>query len=116
MLEQILERQLDAPLARVLADSDDHPDVEELYRRCAAVDKNISISTVGLVPQIKRFAAEGGLVMNDIANVTLNLAQPLFVDDYGNNRETGSFVLIDEATNHTVAAGMIVRSQAEGQR
>ena len=33
-------------IARVLADSDDHPDVEELYRRCAGVDKNISISTV----------------------------------------------------------------------
>jgi Fur family ferric uptake transcriptional regulator len=33
-------------IARVLADSDDHPDVEELYRRCSGVDKNISISTV----------------------------------------------------------------------
>jgi len=33
-------------IARVLADSADHPDVEELYRRCAAVDKNISLSTV----------------------------------------------------------------------
>ena len=33
-------------IARVLADSADHPDVEELYRRCAGVDKNISISTV----------------------------------------------------------------------
>jgi Fur family ferric uptake transcriptional regulator len=33
-------------IARVLADSADHPDVEELYRRCADVDKNISISTV----------------------------------------------------------------------
>src|SRR3982751_5179648 len=33
-------------IARVLADSADHPDVEELYRRCATVDKNISISTV----------------------------------------------------------------------
>ena len=33
-------------IARVLADSDDHPDVEELYRRCAQVDRNISISTV----------------------------------------------------------------------
>ena len=33
-------------IARVLADSADHPDVEELYRRCAEVDKNISISTV----------------------------------------------------------------------
>ena len=33
-------------IARVLAESADHPDVEELYRRCADVDKNISISTV----------------------------------------------------------------------
>ena len=33
-------------IARVLAQSDDHPDVEELYRRCHEIDKNISISTV----------------------------------------------------------------------
>jgi Fur family ferric uptake transcriptional regulator len=33
-------------IARVLADADDHPDVEELYRRCVKVDPNISISTV----------------------------------------------------------------------
>src|SRR5713226_9886801 len=33
-------------IARVLASADDHPDVEELYRRCAAVDDRISISTV----------------------------------------------------------------------
>jgi Fur family ferric uptake transcriptional regulator len=33
-------------IARILASSDDHPDVEELYRRCAAVDNRISISTV----------------------------------------------------------------------
>ncbi len=33
-------------IARVLADSGDHPDVEELYRRCAGIDEHISISTV----------------------------------------------------------------------
>src|SRR5262245_52138819 len=33
-------------IARVLAESDDHPDVEELFRRCAKVDEHISISTV----------------------------------------------------------------------
>jgi Fur family ferric uptake transcriptional regulator len=33
-------------IARVLGGADDHPDVEELYRRCAEIDKNISISTV----------------------------------------------------------------------
>jgi len=33
-------------IARVLAESDDHPDVEELYHRCAKIDEHISISTV----------------------------------------------------------------------
>jgi sulfate adenylyltransferase subunit 1 len=47
------------------------------------------------------------LAMNDIARVTLSLAQPLFADAYDVNRETGSFILIDEASNHTVAVGMI---------
>jgi sulfate adenylyltransferase subunit 1 len=45
--------------------------------------------------------------MNDIAQVTLTLAQPLFVDSYELNRATGSFILIDETANQTVAAGMI---------
>jgi len=45
--------------------------------------------------------------MNDIAHVALALAQPLFVDSYELNRATGSFILIDEASNQTVAAGMI---------
>jgi len=47
------------------------------------------------------------LAMNDIAHVTLNLAQPIFADTYETNRTTGAFILIDEATNQTVAAGMI---------
>jgi sulfate adenylyltransferase subunit 1 len=47
------------------------------------------------------------LAMNDIAHVTLSLAQPVFIDPYDSIRATGSFILIDEATNQTVAAGMI---------
>jgi sulfate adenylyltransferase subunit 1 len=47
------------------------------------------------------------LAMNDIAHVSLNLAQPIFADTYETNRTTGAFILIDEATNQTVAAGMI---------
>ncbi len=46
--------------------------------------------------------------MNDIARVTLRTTQPLFYDSYGRNRITGSLILIDEATNNTVAAGMII--------
>ena len=56
---------------------------------------------------LERQAAPAGLAMNDIAHVSLSLAQPLFVDSYELNRATGSFILIDEATNQTLAAGMI---------
>ena len=53
-----------------------------------------------------REASELGL--NDIGRVTLRLSTPLAFDTYTRNRSTGSFILIDEATNDTVAAGMIV--------
>ncbi len=53
---------------------------------------------------------EGGeqLVMNDIARVKLRTAQPLIFDSYRKNRITGSLILVDEGTNETVAAGMII--------
>ena len=46
--------------------------------------------------------------LNEIGRVELRTSAPLFYDSYRNNRITGSFVLIDEQTNETVAAGMIV--------
>jgi len=45
--------------------------------------------------------------MNDIAHVKMKLQQPLVFDQYKRNRASGSFIVIDEATNNTVAAGMI---------
>ena len=48
------------------------------------------------------------LAMNDIARLTLKLAQPVFADSYTESRATGAFILIDESTNNTVGAGMIV--------
>jgi sulfate adenylyltransferase subunit 1 (EFTu-like GTPase family) len=47
------------------------------------------------------------LRLNEIGTVRLRLSSPLVVDDYRRNRTTGSFILIDEATNATVGAGMI---------
>jgi bifunctional enzyme CysN/CysC len=47
------------------------------------------------------------LGLNDIGRVRLRTTQPLFVDDYLRNRATGRFILIDEATNATVGAGML---------
>jgi bifunctional enzyme CysN/CysC len=52
-----------------------------------------------------------GLGLNDIGRVRLRTTQPLFVDDYARNRVTGRFILIDEATNVTVGAGMLTPAQ-----
>jgi len=46
--------------------------------------------------------------MNDIAHVAMKVQRPLVFDQYQRNRASGSFIVIDEATNNTVAAGMIV--------
>jgi sulfate adenylyltransferase subunit 1 len=54
----------------------------------------------------QRHAAEG-LKLNDIATVQLTVQQPLTADAYADNRATGAFILIDEVTHQTVAAGMI---------
>ena len=48
------------------------------------------------------------LELNEIGRVRLRRSAPLVVDPYSRNRTTGSFILIDEATNDTVAAGMVV--------
>jgi sulfate adenylyltransferase subunit 1 (EFTu-like GTPase family) len=48
------------------------------------------------------------LKLNEIGRVSLRTQAPFFFDEYRRNRATGSFVLIDEATNNTVAAGMII--------
>ncbi|HEU4651891.1 MAG TPA: GTP-binding protein [Croceibacterium sp.] len=52
-------------------------------------------------------AAQGVLDFNDLGSARIAAARPLVVDAYGANRAGGSFILIDEASHHTVAAGMI---------
>ena len=52
--------------------------------------------------------ATGRLRMNDIGRVSFKLAQPLCADPYASNRTTGAFIVIDEASNNTVGAGMIL--------
>ncbi len=48
------------------------------------------------------------IAMNDVARISIRTTQPLFYDPYKRNRSTGSVILIDEFTNDTVAAGMIL--------
>ena len=52
------------------------------------------------------------LELNDLAHVRLRLAAPLLVDPYDVNRTTGAFILVDEATNETVGAGMVLKATA----
>jgi len=59
------------------------------------------IATLDPVPAPERLA------LNDIGAVRFRLAEPLVVDAYVRNRTTGSFIVVDEATNETVGAGMI---------
>lgn len=46
--------------------------------------------------------------MNDVARISIRTTKPLLFDKYSRNRSTGSLILIDEATNETVGAGMII--------
>jgi len=73
----------------------------DVRARIEGIDYLWNVSTQSRDP------APPALAMNDIGRVTFTLAQPVFADRYAENRATGSFIVIDEATNDTVAAGMI---------
>ena len=105
-------------LKQVVADvcwmSDEPLDVRRKYwikhgtRQTAAkvtkVDSILDINTQQR--KVVENAAEG-LKLNDIARINLNVQQPLAADAYSDIRATGAFILIDEVTHQTVAAGMI---------
>ena len=69
--------------------------------RIRTVTSRRDVQTLGECP------AEGAVAANDIVRVQLALQAPLYVDRYEAVRATGAFILIDEATNRTVAAGMV---------
>lgn len=56
---------------------------------------------------LHRDLSPGALRLNSIGRIRLRTTQPLMADAYQRNRQTGSFILVDETTNHTVAAGVI---------
>ncbi|HEY6159953.1 MAG TPA: sulfate adenylyltransferase subunit CysN [Bacteroidia bacterium] len=72
--------------------------------RCVVkeIQYKVNISTIEKVEDDKNVG------LNEIAKITLRTTAPLFIDPYKRNRITGSLILIDEATNVTVGAGMIV--------
>lgn len=57
---------------------------------------------------LHRHEEDKNISMNDIARIRIRTTKPLFYDRYERNRETGCIILIDEGTNETVGAGMIL--------
>ena len=66
----------------------------------------VEMATMARVP------APDGLALNEIGHVHLRLSEPIVADPYVDNRVTGAIILIDEATNETIAAGMISSVEA----
>ena len=107
-----------ALLKNVVADvcwlSEEPLDVRRKYwlkhttRQVAArVTKIESLLDVNTQEKREATGEHGGLKLNDIARLHITVQQPLAADDYAHIRSTGSFILIDEVTHQTVAAGMI---------
>jgi bifunctional enzyme CysN/CysC len=71
----------------------------------AIVDELVSVTDIHTLEDVP---GPERLALNEIGVVRLRLSEPLAVDPYADNRETGAFILIDEATNDTVAAGTIL--------
>ncbi|HEU5125199.1 MAG TPA: GTP-binding protein [Verrucomicrobiae bacterium] len=67
-----------------------------------SLESKINVSTFDTEPQPRE------LVVNDIGIIRLKAAKPLIFDGYNTNRLTGSFILIEQGTNATVAAGMLL--------
>jgi sulfate adenylyltransferase large subunit len=128
-----LEDDLDVPRGEMLADPDDPPvsartteatvcwmserpvhagarlAIKHTTRWGRAVlDEIVSRLDVDTLEQVPADTLE----LNDIGRVRLRLSTPLMVDPYTENRTTGAFVLVGEATNDTVAAGMVVSADS----
>ena len=58
--------------------------------------------------ELNRIEGQTSIQKNDIARIKIKTTTPLFFDSYRKNRNTGSFILIDESNNNTVGAGMII--------
>jgi sulfate adenylyltransferase large subunit len=71
----------------------------------ARVDEIVSVVDIHTLEDRAR---PGKMELNDLGVVRFRLAEPIVVDPYARNRATGAFILIDDATNETVGAGMVV--------
>jgi bifunctional enzyme CysN/CysC len=79
--------------------------IKHTTRSARAIVKNLSYRLD--VNSLHRDESASSLRLNEIGRIQMRTTLPLMCDEYGRNRTTGGFILVDEATNRTVAAGMI---------
>ena len=81
------------------------------------VIKHTTNECVGIVKELKykidinslhRIEGIQEVAMNEIARISIRTSKPIFYDAYKKNRKTGSIIIIDEQTNETIGAGMII--------
>ncbi len=72
--------------------------------RCIVKDIKYKVN----INNLHREEEDKNIGMNDIARISIRTTKPLFYDKYSRNRNSGSVILIDEGTNNTVGAGMII--------
>lgn len=72
--------------------------------RCIVKDIKYKVN----INTLHRIEDDKEIGLNDIGRISIRTTHPLFYDSYKRNRNTGSIILIDEATNETVGAGMII--------
>ena len=72
--------------------------------RCIVKDVRYKVN----INTLHRIEDDKEIGLNDIGRILLRTTEPLFFDSYSKNRATGSLILVDESTNETVAAGMII--------
>ena len=88
-----------------------------LQARTKVVIKHTTNECVGIVKELKykidintlhRILGIQEVAMNEISKISIRTSKPIFYDAYKKNRQTGSIIIIDEQTNETIGAGMIV--------
>lgn len=91
--------------------------VKPIQARTKVIIRHTTNETIGMVKALKykidintlhRIEHIDKVEMNDIARLSIRTAKPLFYDAYKTNRQTGSIIIIDEQTNETIGAGMII--------
>lgn len=89
-----------------------------LEARTKVIIKHTTNESIGIVKELKykvdistlhRIENIDKIEMNDIGRISIRSSKPLFYDTYKKNRQTGSLIIIDEKTNETIGAAMIIQ-------